>query len=466
MSHPRILVIDDDADVLLALDMLLREKGYITITDTDPGNIPSLMRGEGFDAVFLDMNFTGEARDGREGLSWLKEILRLDPDAMVIPITAFGDVDLAVKAIKEGSADFILKPWKNEKLLSTLSMVLTLRESKLDLRRLQLQQRQLLSDMDRKSGEMIGSSPAMRDVLRLIRKVAPTDANVLILGENGTGKELVARALHRLSGRSERVFIGVDMGSIPESLFESELFGHAKGAFTDAKEARVGRFENASGGSLFLDEVGNLSLQAQAKLLRAIEGGEITPVGSNRSRPIDTRLICATNMPIYEMVARREFRQDLLYRINTIEIQLPPLRERKEDIPALVEYFASQYYRKYKIPRKEIPRETLARLDAYDWPGNIRELKHAIERAVIVGESKALRPEDFPLRGGSARGAEPSGAEAPPEESNLESVERSTIRRSLMKSGGNISRSAAELGLTRAALYRRIAKYGLQKLSD
>ncbi len=462
MERNRVLVIDDDADVLLALTLLLKENGYGVTTDTNPGSIPSLMKDARFDAVLLDMNFTKEATDGREGFHWLSEIHKTDPDVMVIPITAFGDMDLAVKAVREGAADFILKPWKNEKLLSTLAMVLELRTSKLQVKQLQFQRKQLVSDMDRRFAGMIGASPAMRDVFNTIRKVAATDANVLVMGENGTGKELVARALHRGSERSESVFICVDMGSISESLFESELFGHVKGAFTDARENRVGRFENASGGTLFLDEIGNLSLSMQAKLLRAIESGEITPVGSNRPRPVDARLICATNMPIYEMVSRKEFRQDLLYRINTIEIKLPPLRERKEDIPALVDYFSSIYYGKYKVRKKRIPRETMAGLKEYQWPGNIRELKHAIERAVIMSDSEVLRPEDFLLGGHGPDGRAAGESKIVPGGENLESMETEAIRKSLARYGGNVSRAAKALGLTRASLYRRIRKHGIR----
>jgi len=477
MEQPRILIIDDDIDVLLALKLLLKGKGYSVAAEGDPKNVAALAGKGNYDAIFLDMNFSKNAMDGREGIYWLKKLREADPEAMVIPITAFGDVELAMEAVREGAADFILKPWKNEKLLSTLSMVLALKRSMTEVSRLRLQQMQLVSDMDRMSGEMIGDSRAMREVFDLIRKVAVTDASVLILGENGTGKELVARALHRLSRRSEGVFIGLDMASISEGLFESELFGHVRGSFTGAREGRIGRFENASGGSLFLDEIGNLSLAMQAKLLRALETREITPVGSNKPRPIDIRLICATNTPIHDMVARREFRQDLLYRINTIEINLPPLRERKEDIPLLVDYFLSFYYRKYKLSPIELSRETLERLRDYDWPGNVRELKHAIERAVIVGDSGALRPGDFFLgrraawrSPGSAPGApiealEAAGGTLGRIEGTLERLERNTVLKTLEKHGGNISRSAEELGITRASLYRRIQKYGLQKLS-
>jgi two-component system response regulator HydG len=467
MERHRVLVIDDDADVLLALTLLLKENGYAVTADSDPKKIASLMKSARFDAVLLDMNFTKEQTDGREGFYWLKEIRETDPEVMVVPITAFGDLDLAVKAIREGAADFILKPWKNEKLLSTLAMALELRASKLQVKQLQFQRRQLVSDMDLRFAGMIGESRAMKEVFATIVKVAATDASILVMGENGTGKELVARALHRGSRRAESVFICVDMGCLAETLFESELFGHVKGAFTDARENRIGRFETASGGTLFLDEIGNLSLPMQAKLLRAIESGEITPVGSNRPRPVDVRLICATNMPLHEMVSRKEFRQDLLYRINTIEIKLPPLRERKEDIPALVEYYSSIYCGKYKVRKKKIAPQTMTGLMEYPWPGNIRELKHAIERAVIMSDSEALRPQDF-LVGGQGSGGEASAPSAPGgsglDGRDLESMEKEAVRQSLIRYGGNISRAAKALGLTRASLYRRIRKHGLGKL--
>jgi two-component system, NtrC family, response regulator HydG len=459
MDESKILIVDDDADVLLALKLLLKGSGYAVAAETDPAGLPAHLAKGVYDAIFLDMNFSKNAMDGREGLYWLKRIHEADPEAMIIPITAFGDVELAMEAVRAGAADFILKPWKNEKLLSTLSMVLALKRSMGEVSRLRLQQMQLVSDMDRASGEMIGESRAMREVFDLVRKVASTDATVLILGENGTGKELVARALHRLSRRSEGVFIGLDMASISESLFESELFGHVRGSFTGAHESRIGRFENASGGTLFLDEIGNLSLAMQSKLLRAVETREITPVGSNKPRPIDIRLVCATNMPIHNMVDSREFRQDLLYRINTIEIRLPPLRERKEDIPLLVEHFSDLYARKYKLPPLAPSPGAMDRLVEYEWPGNVRELKHAIERAVVVGDSGVLRP-GAAIFGGGFRAA-PDGAG----ESTLEGLERDAVLRSLERNSGNISRSASDLGITRASLYRRIRKYGLQKLS-
>jgi two-component system, NtrC family, response regulator HydG len=460
MESPRILIVDDDKDVLLALGLLLRRSGYEATSVDSPERIAALMAERAFDAIFLDMNFSRGATAGEEGLRRLKEIVAADPEAMVIPITAYGDIDLAVKAVKEGAADFVLKPWDNDKLLGTLEMALRLRRSRLEVALLRSQRMQMELDAEQKRGEMIGESPAMKEVFALIRKVAATDANVLVTGENGTGKELVARALHRRSARSEGAFIGVDIASIPETLFESELFGHAKGAFTDAKASRIGRFESASGGTLFLDEIGNLTMPMQAKLLRAIESREATPVGSDRPRPVDVRLVCATNAPIREMVERREFREDLLYRIDTVEIALPPLRERDGDILLLAESFAASFSRKYRRPPRRIPPATAAALLEYPWPGNVRELRHAIERAVIVGDAEELAPEDFAFRARAAKAAPRAGTGSG---GPLSSLEREAIERCLARQGGNISRAAEELGLSRASLYRRIRKYGLQE---
>ena len=345
------------------------------------------------------MNFTLDATSGTEGFTWLERILQIDPSAVVILITAYGDVEMAVRAVKVGATDFVLKPWQNEKLLATISSALNLRHSRLEVDRLRSRQQQLNQDIDQRYPEMIGISPAMQTVFGTIEKVAATEANVLILGENGTGKELVARALHRQSPRSDDVFISVDLGAIAETLFESELFGHVKGAFTDAKENRAGRFELASGGTLFLDEIGNLSLAMQAKLLSALEHRKVTRLGSNAVRDIDIRLICATNTPIYEMVSQNRFRQDLLYRMNTVEIHLPPLRERFEDIELLVEHFLASYTKKYKKTVKGLSAAALKKLQRYHWPGNIRELRHTLERAIILADSKLLQPGRLSLPG-------------------------------------------------------------------
>ena len=367
-----ILVVDDNEDLLLAARLFLKQHFSAVHTEQDPEKITVLMNNENYDVVLLDMNFTMDATSGVEGFMWLDKILQLDPSAVVILITAFGDVEMAVKAVKAGATDFVLKPWQNEKLLATISSALNLRYSKLEVDRLRSREKQLSRDIDQRYHDMIGVSPAIREVFATIEKVASTDADILILGENGTGKELVARALHRQSPRAGEVFISVDMGAIAETLFESELFGHMKGAYTDAKENRPGRFELADGGTLFLDEIGNLSLAMQAKLLSVLEARKVIRLGSNKPRDIDIRLICATNMPIYEMVAKNDFRQDLLYRINTVEVNLPPLRERQEDIPLLADHFLAIFSKKNKKDITGISAPALNKLQRYRWPGNIR----------------------------------------------------------------------------------------------
>jgi DNA-binding NtrC family response regulator len=452
----KILIVDDNEDLLLAARLFLKQHFSLVHTETDPANIPSLMKNENYDVILLDMNFTMDATSGVEGFMWLDKILKIDPAAVVILITAYGDVEMAVRAVRVGAVDFVLKPWQNEKLLATLSSALNLRYSKLEVDRLRSQQKQLRADIDQRYHDMIGVSAAMQQVFANIEKVASTDADILILGENGTGKELVARALHRRSQRENEVFISVDMGAIAESLFESELFGHMRGAFTDAKEDRPGRFELASGGTLFLDEIGNLSMAMQAKLLSVLEARKVTRLGSNVARDIDIRLICATNMPIYDMVAKNEFRQDLLYRINTVEIQLPPLRDRQEDIPLLVDHFLGIFSKKYQKGIKRVSTAALKKLERYQWPGNIRELIHTLERAVILAETHMLQPGDFlfPEMEKEAEGVILDNY-------NLEAVEKAVIRKALKKYAGNVSHAAKELGLTRTSLYRRMEKYGL-----
>jgi DNA-binding NtrC family response regulator len=452
----KILLIDDDQDILQAARLFLKQHVAQVTVEGNPENIPSLLRNETYDVVFLDMNFSRGAMDGVEGILWLKRILEIDPQAVVILITAYGDVGLAVRAIKEGATDFVLKPWQNEKLLATLSSALKLRQSKTEVEILRSRQERMAADMDTPFRDFIGRSPAMQSVFAAIEKLASTGANVLILGANGTGKELVARELHRQSPRSGEVFISVDMGSLSETLFESELFGHMKGAYTDAKESRPGRFEIASGGTLFLDEIGNLSIPLQSKLLRVMESRTVTRLGSNHPIEIDVRLICATNLPIYEMVAEKSFRQDLLYRINTVEIRVPPLRERGEDIALLAEHFLAFYTRKYGKAAKHLPAATLRKLEKYAWPGNVRELQHAIERAVIMSDEVGLQPGEF-----SFADAERGEAVPVAENCNLEEAEKALIRKTLSKFGGNISRVAKELGLSRSALYRRLEKHGL-----
>lgn len=452
----KILVVDDDRDVLLAAQLFLKQHAAFVHTEKDPNLIPALLKNENYDVILLDMNFTRDVSSGQEGFFWLDRILKIDPSAVVLLITAYGDVEMAVRAIKEGATDFVLKPWQNEKLLATLSAAMTLKQSWTEVANLRSRQQLLSKDLDQHFQGFVGQSQAMQQIFSTIQKVAKTDANILILGENGTGKELVARELHRQSLRSNEVFITVDMGALNVGLFESELFGHAKGAFTDAKEDRAGRFEAASGGTLFLDEVGNLPLALQSKLLTVLQNREITRLGSNKNLPIDIRLICATNMPIQEMVAQKKFRQDLLYRINTVEIHLSPLRERREDILPLVEHFLSQYSKKYQKAPKRMGVATIKKLEKYDWPGNVRELQHAVERAIILSEAEILHPPDFFLTSFSPKADDGSSSHY-----NLDEIEKAAIRKVISKHGGNISHAAKELGLTRAALYRRLEKYGL-----
>ena len=458
MKNSKVLIVDDNEDVLLAARLLLKSNVGIIHTEKNPALIPQSLKNESYDVIFLDMNFTEDKTSGKEGFFWLNEILKIDPSAVVILITAYGDVETAVRAVKEGATDFVLKPWQNEKFLATLAAALQLRQSKMELNSLRSRQKVLSEDMDNGFHELVGVSPAIQSVFRTISKVAATDANVLILGENGTGKELVARALHRQSNRRDDAFIGVDMGSISKSLFESELFGHVKGAFTDAKEDRAGRFEIASGGTLFLDEIGNIPLELQAKLLTVIQNKEVARVGSNKNIPIDIRIICATNMHAQEMVIQGKFRQDLLYRINTVEIHIPALRERREDIQLLAEHFLSTYKRKYNKPNLRLNSQTTNRFEKYHWPGNIRELQHTIERCVILGEGDVIQPAEF-LFSDSRRQEKDDSLIF--ESFNLEDVEKMIIRRVITKNSGNITRAASELGLTRTSLYRRMEKYSL-----
>jgi DNA-binding NtrC family response regulator len=452
----KILIIDDDEDILQAARLFLKKHVSQVHTENSPEIIPKLLKNENYDIIFLDMNFAKGATSGKEGFLWLDKIHEIDPSAVVVLITAFGDVEMAVKAVKAGATDFVLKPWQNERLLATLSSAMNLRRSRIEASHLRSRQKQLSADLDQPFHDFIGQSPGMHNVFTVIQKVAKTKANVLILGDNGTGKELVARELHRQSPRKDEVFISVDIGAISETLFESELFGHVKGAFTDARENRAGRFEIASGGTLFLDEIGNLPLPLQAKLLRAIETQKVTRIGSNKPIDIDVRLICATNMLIHDMVGEQKFRQDLLYRINTVEIQIPPLRDRSEDIPLLVDHFLNIYCKKYKKSMKRINEATLKKLEKYHWPGNVRELQHAIERAVIMSDSQVLQPAEFFFTSKEEKG---QGFDF--DDFNLEEVEKTIIRKVISKHGGNITQAAKDLGLTRTSLYRRLEKYGL-----
>ncbi len=452
----RILAVDDNDDILFALKLLLKPHVELIQTTNDPSDIPGLMADEDFDVILLDMNFTKDAISGQEGFDWLSKILEIDPEAVVVFITAYGDAEKAVRAIKAGATDFILKPWQNEKLIATVSSSVQLRRSRLEASGLKSRQKEISQVLDQPFQDFIGVSPEMHEVFTTIKKVARTDANVLILGENGTGKELVARALYRNSPRKEEVFISVDLGSISETLFESELFGHVKGAFTDAIKDKSGRFEIASGGTLFLDEIGNLSLPMQAKLLTVIERKEVIKVGSTKPIPIDIRLICATNNNIHQMVADETFRQDLLYRINTVEIHLPPLRERTGDIPVLADHFMGIYKKKYKKNVNRISNEAMNKLNQYHWPGNVRELQHAIERALIMSDSNTLQADDFILS------SQPKKSdELEIQTYNLDEIEKNVIMKVMKQNRGNISQAAAELGLTRTSLYRRMEKYGL-----
>lgn len=452
----KILIIDDDEDVLIAAKLLLKKHAREVLIEKNPKKIPFLMNNGTYDVILLDMNFSKDITSGKEGFYWLEQILEADPKAVVILITAFGDVEMAVQALKEGATDFVLKPWQNEKLIGTLSSAVKLKESYKEVEKLKNAKKQLEDDISKPFKDIIGDSPAMKNVFSIIDKVAGTDANVLILGENGTGKELVARALHQRSLRKDNVFVGVDMGAITETLFESELFGHKKGAFTDAKEDRAGRFEIASGGTLFLDEIGNLSMPLQSKLLTVLQGRQVTRIGTNKPMDIDIRLICATNMLVYDMVAENTFRQDLLYRINTVEIHLPPLRERQDDINLLADHFVKVYCEKYRKPPKKLAPSTHKKLSKYSWPGNIRELQHAIERAIIMSEGNALMPDDFFFLVQKADNQNETA-----DNLNLDEVEKNVILRAINKHSGNISKAAKELGLTRASLYRRLEKHGL-----
>ncbi|MDP8200602.1 MAG: sigma-54 dependent transcriptional regulator [Candidatus Tenebribacter burtonii] len=452
----KILAIDDNEDILFSLKLLLKNHVESIHTEINPDRIPGLMEQGNFDVILLDMNFTRDMIGGQEGFYWLEKILELDPSAVVIFITAYGDVERAVKAIKAGAVDFVLKPWQNAKLLATISSALKLRGSLIEADKLRLTRNELCKKLDQPFHDFIGDSAEMYKVFNIIQKVSSTDASVLILGENGTGKELVARALHRNSTRRNDIFLSVDLGAISETLFESELFGHMKGSFTDAKKDKPGRFEVASGGTLFLDEIGNLSLPLQSKLLTAIEKREVIRVGSNKPRSIDVRLICATNMPIYQMAKEGNFRQDLLYRINTVEITLPLLSERIEDIPLLVDHFLQQFAHKYKKNIKGVSSAAMKKLRQYNWPGNVRELQHSVERAVILSESKILQPNDFMLKA-----PQNVGNEGTLNTFNIEDIERDVIQKALRKNNGNISQAAKELGLTRASLYRRLEKYAL-----
>ena len=454
----KILIVDDNEDLLKAAKMHLKRHFEQVDIEKNPEAIPALMSNDNYDVILLDMNFTKDVSSGSEGYFWLEKILQIDPSAVVVLITAYGDVQMAVKAIKAGATDFVLKPWENEKLLATLYSSMRLRETRDEVNTLKIKNQEINKVINERYVEIIGQSSSMQRIFQTIDRVAHTDANVLILGENGTGKELIAHAIHRHSSRGKESFVSVDLGSITETLFESELFGHKRGSFTDAKEDRPGRFEMANNGTLFLDEIGNLSLPLQAKLLTVLQNRKVSRVGSNKDTPIDIRLICATNLPLYDMVKENRFRQDLLYRINTIEIEIPSLRDRMEDIPLLSGHFLKYYAEKYNKSISKISEGAMTRMHKHPWPGNIRELQHAIERAVILSNSSVLQPEDFNFN-------TPTGKENEQplnlDQYNLDEVEKLLIRKVLKKYNGNITQAASELGLTRSSLYRRLEKHGL-----
>ena len=450
----KIFIVDDNEDVLFALNLLLQPYVEKIKVATDPSRIEHFMRTFEPDVILLDMNFSRDAISGQEGFDCLEQILGIDPEAVVLFMTAYADTEKAVRAIKAGATDFISKPWEKEKLLATLSSAVKLRQSRREVKLLK-DRVEMLSDQEKGVPLMIGQSKVMQEVFTTIRRLSETDANILILGENGTGKDLVARSLRFFSPRQHADFVTIDLGSVPESLFESELFGYEKGAFTDARKAKAGRLEVASGGTLFLDEIGNLSLSMQSKLLTAIEKRRISRLGATKSIPIDVRLICATNADIRQMVEEGTFRQDLLYRINTIEIHIPPLRERGDDIVLLAEHFLQKYAHKYKKEIQGLSREAKQKLLRYSWPGNVRELQHAIERAVILAQFGWLRPDDFMLT------PQPEKKSLLDATLNLEELELKAIQRAMKKAVGNVSNAAELLGITRYTLYRKLEKLGL-----
>ncbi|WP_448248372.1 sigma-54-dependent transcriptional regulator [Thalassotalea agariperforans] len=455
-----ILVIDDDPDILLAAEIFLKRHYQKVLTLTDPNDIASTMQTTPFDIFLLDMNFAIGLNTGDEGLYWLNQILAIEPNAVIVMMTAYGDVELSVKAIKQGAADFVLKPWKNEKLLATLNSALLLSESRKQLSHSRKQIKQLSISQQalqnqQKMPTAIGESRAWQQLLNMAHKAAKTNANVLILGENGAGKEVIAHEIFQRSERANNIMLSVDLGAVPENLFESELFGHVKGAFTDANSDRAGRFQAAAGGTLFLDEIGNLPLHLQAKLLRVIEQKEVTPLGSDKAIKVDVRLICATNMPLQTLVDEGLFRADLYYRINTVQLQIPPLRERQSDIPLLLQHFIERYVRKYQLSHKTIDNAALKALKKYRWPGNVRELAHTVERALILTDNDILTEQDFQLAT-QAHTTKDTFADC-----NLERIEKQAINHAIQKHNGNISHAATELGITRTSLYRRIKKHEL-----
>jgi DNA-binding NtrC family response regulator len=448
LKKATVLVVDDDTDVLTAVKLLLKTEAAEVITEKNPENLNWLLQRNQVDLVLLDMNFNSAINTGNEGLYWLRKIKEWKPNVCVIMITAYGDIDLAVRSLKEGANDFVVKPWHNEKLIATIKDLLDKQEGTKPAK-----------SSAKSSGDtsILGDSEVMQDIFHKVNKIAPTDANILILGENGTGKDLMAKAIHERSLRADKPFIKVDVGALTDTLFESELFGHKKGAFTDAREDRPGRFEDAHGGTLFLDEIGNISLQQQAKLLTVLQNRQVTRLGTNKPLDIDIRLICATNVPLQELANENRFRKDLIYRINTVEINMPPLRKRAEDIVLLARHFVKLYTGKYLKPAMDFDAGAVQKLKQYNYPGNVRELQYTIERAVIMADDNLLRADDLIF----------SILESPTEETvevdnvPLSTLEKNAILRVIEKNNGNITRAAKELGLTRTALYRRLSKYDI-----
>jgi two-component system response regulator HydG len=450
LKNASILVVDDDLDVLTAVRLLLKTEAKEVVTEKNPENIRWHLSKDKFDAILLDMNFASTINTGNEGIFWLNEIKKSGSEAAVIMITAYGDIDLAVRSLKEGASDFVVKPWHNEKLLAIIKETLKRKSDKSITKSAQL--------YDSVVGkELLGESEVMQQIFVKIEKIAPTDANILILGENGTGKDLIAKAIHQQSMRATKPFIKVDVGALTETLFESELFGHKKGAFTDAREDRMGRFETANGGTLFLDEIGNIPLHLQAKLLSVLQNRQVIRLGSNEHIPIDIRLICATNLPLSELANENHFRKDLIYRINTVEIVVPPLRKRGNDIILLAKHFCKLYSNKYMKPLMDFDAKALEKLLNYHYPGNVRELQYTIERAVIMSDDEILHEKDLifsPIESKTTITVEPA-------EMKLSAIEKNTILRVIEKHNGNITKAAKELGLTRTALYRRLSKYDI-----
>jgi two-component system response regulator HydG len=450
LKNASILIIDDDTDVLTAVRLLLKTEVKEVLTEKNPENIKHLLAKQTFDLIMLDMNFNSSINTGNEGIYWLRKIKELKPFVAVIMITAYGDIDLAVRSLKEGAADFVVKPWHNERLITSLKDVLNKSNDKISAKK--------NSDENTVfNKEILGTSEAMQEIFYKIEKIAPTDANILILGENGTGKDLIAKAIHEQSLRAGKPFVKVDVGALTESLFESELFGHKKGAFTDAREDRAGRFEAADGGTLFLDEIGNISLQQQSKLLSVLQNRQVMRLGDNLPRPIDIRLVCATNVQLSALANENRFRKDLIYRINTVEIMLPPLRKRSTDIVLLAEHFCKIYSNKYLKPVLKFDKSAVEKLEKYSFPGNVRELQYAVERAVIMADGDVLQAKDIIFSPIETFTPETEKID----ETTLSVVEKNTILKVIEKHHGNISKAAKELGLTRTALYRRLNKYDI-----